>query len=143
MKDDPLFRELPDSFDERVPAEPPPPPPVRRWDLALITLAYFGATAAGLMLVVPKFEEVFRQVKVPMPGLTLMVMTLSGYCCAHPLLAAFVMTFVPASIHVWQPRAVSIGRVAIPLLFWVMWGWMTFGLFLPFCCILEGIGPRR
>jgi type II secretory pathway component PulF len=143
MKDDPAFRELPDSFDERVPAPAAPPPPVRRWDLALMTLGYFAVTAAGLMVIVPKFETVFLQVKIPMPGLTLMVMSLSGFCRAHPLLFAALMTGIPASIHVWQPRAVSIGRVAIPLLFWVMWGWMVVGLFLPLIGTLEGIGPRR
>jgi hypothetical protein len=143
MKNDPLFRELPDSFDERVPEPPPPPPPVRRWPLAFWTLACLGATAAGLLLIAPRFEEVFRQVKVPMPGLTLAVMSISGFCRAHPILMAFVMTFVPASIHVWHPRAVAIGRVAIPLLFWVMWAWMIVGLFCPLVGLLEGIGQHR
>jgi len=143
MKDDALFRELPDSFDERVPPEPPPPAPVRRWDLALATLAYFGATAAGLLLIVPKFEEVFLQVKVPMLGLTLCVMSISGLCRTHPLLLAIVMTAVPASIHLWHPRAVSAARIVIPLLFFVMWGWMIVSLFLPLCGLLEGIGSRR
>jgi len=143
MKDDPLFRELPDSFDERVPPPAASPPPARSWDLALATLGFFTATAAGLLLIVPKFDEVFRQVKVPMPGLTLMVTAVSEFCCTHPVLTAIVMTFVPASIHVWHPRAVAIGRVAIPLLFFVMWGWMVVGLFLPLCVLLEGIESGR
>jgi hypothetical protein len=53
------------------------------------------------------------------------------------------MTGIPASIHFWHPRAVKVGRMAIPLLFWVMWGWMVVGLFLPLIGTLEGIGPRR
>jgi hypothetical protein len=129
--------------DEQVPKTAPPAPPLRRWDLALITLGYFAMTAVGLMLIVPRFERVFLQVKVPMAGLTLMVMSISGYCRAHPVLLAALMTGIPASIHFWHPRAVKVGRMAIPLLFWVMWGWMVVGLFLPLIGTLEGIGPRR
>jgi len=143
MKDDPLFRELPDSFEERVPAPPPPPPPVRRWDLALMTLVYFGITAVGLLLIIPKFDEVFQQVKVPMPSLTLCVVRISSFFRVHPVMFAALMTGIPASIHLWQPRAVSVGRVAIPVLFVVMWGWMVVGLFLPLLGTLESIGARR
>lgn len=101
-------------------------PPVRRWILPLMTFVYFAVTAIRLLHVIPKFGEVFRRVKVPMPAVTLSVVSLSDYCCAYPILLAIVMTAVPASIHAWSPRALKVGRVAIPILFLIMWGWMVY-----------------
>jgi hypothetical protein len=82
-------------------------------------------------------------VKVPMPSLTLTIVRISAFLRVHPVLFAALVTGLPASIHLWQPRAVSIGRIAIPLLFFVMWAWMVVGLFLPLIGTLEGIGQRR
>ena len=118
-------------------------PPIRRLPLVLMTFVWFAATATGLLLIVPKFGEVFRQVKVPMPGLTLWVFSIAETCCAYPILLAAVMTAVPASIHAWPPRVVSVGRVAIPVFFLLMWGWMIYGLFLPLVGCHLSIGPRR
>lgn len=143
MKDDPLFRELPDSFDDRCPAPPTPPPNVRSWDVALTAFVSLAITAGVLMGIVPKFEEVFLQVKVPMPGMTLLLMTWSGIACDWPLLVAFLMTVVPASLQCMKPRWVSIARPLIPILSLMVWAWMAVALFLPLTCTLEGIGSRR
>jgi len=43
----------------------------------VITIAV-AVVLAIMTFIVPKFEEVFRQVKVPMPGLTLMLMSISN-----------------------------------------------------------------
>lgn len=143
MKDDPLFRELPDSFDERVPAPAPPPPRPKRWDVALSVFTGLIGCAGILMVISPFVGHVFRQIKVPMPGWTLMMLNLSEVALAYPILTAILITGLPASVHAWNPRAVAIGRVAIPILSLIAWGWMVVALLLPFACILEGIGPRR
>jgi len=44
----------------------------------VITIAV-AVVLAIMTFIVPKFEEVFRQVKVPMPGLTLMLMEISSF----------------------------------------------------------------
>jgi type IV pilus assembly protein PilC len=44
----------------------------------VITIAV-AVVLAIMTFIVPKFEEVFRQVKVPMPGLTLMLMSISNF----------------------------------------------------------------
>lgn len=117
--------------------------PADRSPLALMTFAYFAATVMGLMLIIPKFGEVFRQVKVPLPALTLSAISIAKFCCAYPILLAVVMTGVPASIHAWSPRAVKVGRIAIPIFFVVMWGWMIYGLLLPLLGCHLGIGAKR
>jgi hypothetical protein len=143
MKDDPLFRELPDSFDERVPPPPPPEPRIRKWDVSLSTFTGLTGCAGILTFIAPMFGHVFRQMKVPMPGWTLMMMQLSDLALSYPIGLAAVLTALPASIHACSARTVAIGRVAIPILNLIAWGWMIVALFLPFLCILEGISPRR
>src|SRR5204863_3804053 len=44
----------------------------------VITIAV-AVVLAIMTFIVPKFEEVFKQVKVPMPQLTLMLMGISGF----------------------------------------------------------------
>jgi hypothetical protein len=143
MKDDPLFRDLPDSFDERVPPPPPPEPRVRRWDVALSAFTGLIGCAGILMFIVPRFGDVYRQIRAPMPGWTLMVLSLSDLALARPILAAIVITALPASIHAWNARVVALGRVAIPIAGFLAWMWMILALFLPLMGTLEGIGPRR
>ena len=143
MKDDPLFRELPDSFDERVPPPAPPPPRLKRWDVALSVFSGLTGCAGILMVISPVVGHAFRQIKVPLPGWTVMTLSLSEMALAYPILTAILITALPASVHAWNPRAVAIGRVAIPILSLLAWGWMVVALLLPFACFLEGIGPRR
>ena len=143
MKDDPLFRELPDSFDERVPQAVPPQPRVRRWDVAFSVLSGLAGSAFILMRIVPKFGEMFRQVKVPMPSLTLMVMNLSDLACYCPILTAFLITVLTASVHAWHPRAIAIGRYLLPLVNALVWGGMAFALFLPMMCCSLSIGSKK
>src|SRR4029078_5198022 len=54
-----------------------PEPTPRSWGTALFAGLYFATLAGALMKIVPKFSEVYRQVKVPMPGPTELLMTLS------------------------------------------------------------------
>ena len=63
----------------------------------VITIAV-AVVLAIMTFIVPKFEEVFRQVKVPMPGLTLMLMEISNFVkgywyviVAFPFVLFFIM----------------------------------------------------
>jgi hypothetical protein len=143
MKDDPLFRDLPDSFDERVPPPPPPEPRVRKWDVALSAFTGLIGCAGILMFIAPRFGDIHRQIKVPLPSWTLMVLSLSDLALAYPILTAIVITALPASILAWNARVVALGRVAIPILSFLAWMVMILALFLPLICTLEGIGPPR
>jgi len=124
-------------------AIPRTPSETGKWKLPVTALLCFGLTAAVLMKIVPRFAEVFSQVRVPMPALTLGLLGISRFCCAYPILVALIATGVPASIHVWHPRAVRIARVALPILFFILWGWMIVALFLPLTCTLVSIGTKR
>jgi type II secretory pathway component PulF len=115
----------------------------RNREIALMLLLGFIATAIGVMEIIPKFGEVFRQVRVPMPSLTLMALSFSDFCRAHPVLVALLMTGVPASAHVWSDRAVAVARPVIPFLFLWTWGWMAYSMFLPLMSCHLGIGPKR
>ena len=120
-----------------------PPPIVRKWDVALYTFNGLAVSAEILMGITPKFSEVYRQVKVPMPGSTLTLMTLSDLAMAWPLVVAILMTALPASVHAMSPRAIRIARVAIPLLSYVVWGVMICALSLPLLGCHLSIGSRR
>lgn len=115
----------------------------RKRILAWTALLFFCVTTSVFILVVPKFAEVFQQVRVPLPRLTLRIFGISGFCGAHPVLVALVSTGVPASVHGWNERAVAIGRIIIPVLFLIMWAWILIGLFLLLTGTLESIGSRR
>lgn len=123
----------------------PGPPKVRSWDVALSAFELLAIIVVGSMIVAPKFEEMFRQVKVPMPGLTLQVMSLSSVICAMPpILVAFLMTVIPASFQFLSPRGVSIARVVVPILKLCVLVGFVYALYLPLGCMgCGGIGPPR
>ncbi|MBI3856320.1 MAG: hypothetical protein HY293_11580 [Planctomycetes bacterium] len=141
MKDDPLFRELPDSFDERVP--PPPPPRRLSWDLGIGALLWLAFPAVALLEIVPRFGEVYRQVKVPMPGITLTAMTLSEAAAACPMALAFLITVASALLTRLSGRGASLARIFLPLLGMVLWIGLLAALFMPLTCCHLSIGARR
>ena len=115
----------------------------RKWDVALSVLIGLIGCAGILTVIAPRIGYVFRNLKVPLPDWTLMILSLSDLVLAHPILTAMVITVVPASVHAWKTRAVAIGRVAIPLLNLLTWGGMVVALLLPFMSILWGIGSDK
>jgi hypothetical protein len=115
----------------------------RKWDVALSLLIGLMGCAGILVVIAPRIGYVFRQLRVPLPDWTTMTLSLSDLALAYPILAAIVITAAPASVHAWDGRAVAIGRVAIPLLSLLAWGWLIFALLLPFMSILWGIGTKK
>jgi type II secretory pathway component PulF len=109
----------------------PPRPPPRSTDLAVLGLLGLGLMAFLLTAVAPKFGEVFRQVKVPMPGSTLMVMTLSESVLADPWAAALLLLAIPAFLRDLTGRHATIARVVVPLLLIAGLGWMVLAMFQP------------
>ena len=141
MKDDPLFRELPDSFGERVP--PPPAPRRLSWDLGISSLLWLTFPAVALLEIVPKFGEVYRQVKVPMPSITLTAMWLSEAAAVCPLALAFLISVASALLTRLEGRKAAVVRGLLPLLGVALWTWLIAALFMPLSCCLCSIGPRR
>jgi hypothetical protein len=102
-----------------------------------------GALAAifvcyRLFFELPKFEQIFRQVKVPMPGLTLLVFKTREI--------AVVLFLLLTGLCIWATRSQGQKRVTIVLnallfggaLFWLFV--VTMALHLPFLGMHEGIG---
>ena len=118
MRDDPLYRPLPDSFDPPPPAPVAPPVPRARtysWCLATSTFLSLAAAAGALWFVVPKFAEVYEQVKIPMPAATLSIVALSRWACDYPwLVVAFIGGF-PAWAGSWKGTAKTLGKILLPL----------------------------
>jgi hypothetical protein len=109
---------------------------VRNWDVALSVLSGLGGSTLILMGPAPWFERLYRQVKVPMPGVTLHVISLSelvGYC---PTLTAFVITAITASVHAWNRRVISIARPLVPIASAAVWVAMTYALVMPIPLLL-------
>jgi hypothetical protein len=143
MKDDALFRALPDSFDQRCPAPGSPRPKPRSWGIALGGAIYLVVTTFILLQIVPRFDEVYRQVKIPLPSATEALLALSRAACACPLLVYALILIVPASLCRLSPKKAALAEVLMPVALVLVLGWIVVALFLPLIGTLEGIGPRQ
>lgn len=121
----------------------PPPPTPRSTMVAIVALLGLVLTTVVLVCVVPKFEEVFRQVKVPMPGMTLFLMSLSDSILADRWAAALLLVAVPARLSRLTARQESIARVLVPVVIFASAAWMVSALFQPLMCLHHGIGAPR
>jgi type II secretory pathway component PulF len=95
------------------------------------------------MKIVPKFSEVYRQVKVPMPGPTELLMTLSDLACAVPWLIYPMVVLLPAALCRLDKRQASAARTAISLTYAISMVGMLIALFMPLLSVTYGIGARR
>ena len=94
--------------------------------------------------VAPKFAAIFGQVKVPLPGLTVLFMSLSHALGSPVGLAGLALFFVALFVMRWRkirvPHALSltvlVGTVILCL-------GLVVSLFLPLISLLEGVGIGR
>ena len=94
--------------------------------------------------VAPKFAAIFGQVKVPLPGLTVLFMSLSNALGSAVGLTGLAVFFGGLLVLRWRkvrvPRQVSltvmIGSVVLCL-------GLAISLFLPLIALLEGVGRHR
>ena len=121
----------------------PPHPVPQSGSLAAAATLSLAIFAAVLVTVVPKFAEVFRQVKIPLPGTTLTLMRLSEFLTSHWWAAVLLLIGVYDALSRLSPKKADVARVLIPVVVVACIGWMTFALFAPLMGPLEGIGPRR
>lgn len=144
MKTDPLYRELPDSFEP--PATAAAAAPARRsrysWGLALATFLWLGSAAAALWFVVPRFAEVYEQVKVPMPRVTLALIAASSGACQWPVLVGAAVLVASAWTGRWKGLPKALAKAFLPLALTVTIATLIVALFLPLIGSLEGIRPR-
>ena len=110
-------------------------------NLGLLTVAIpVGLLSALRSLETGRYEEVFKQVKVPMPGLTMLVVQI------YPQVAgALVIGAMGCAIatHFWGHGRKTIFLNGGYLLFALMWLTMlTTALHLPMMSLFEGIGTR-
>ena len=138
--DDALDRPLPDSFDDRCPA---PPPRNRSWGVALSAALHSTAAAMVLIEIVPRFEQVFRKVKVPLPNLTLAVVSLSNLACLLPYGVYAAAVLLPLTLTRLDQRTAGRVKILSVILFMSLVGFIALGLFLPFTCVHCGIGQRH
>jgi hypothetical protein len=143
MKDDRLYQALPDSFDQRCPAPPGPQRQPRTWGLSLGGALYLAVTTFILMKIVPRFEEVYRQVKIPLPAWTEALLALSRAACAWPWGVYAGILIIPAFLCRLKPRSAAAAQVLMPVFLVLVLGWMLVALFMPLMGGLEGIGARR
>jgi type II secretory pathway component PulF len=96
-----------------------------------------------LIEVVPRFERVFREVKVPMPNLTLAVVTLSDLACTFPYGVYAAAVLLPLTLTRLDQRTAGRVKLLSVVLFAGLLGFIALGLFLPFMGGLEGISARH
>lgn len=144
MQDDPLYRDLPDSFDERVsiPEVPPETRPEKKpsWMPTIVILVYVGLSGVLFLSIVPKFKDVYEQMKVPMPTLTQWLMDVSSLFCAAPWLwglFGFGMGALAVNPKVRESRWTDI---ILSLLLVIGGGFIVVAMFSPLIVTLQGIG---
>jgi len=143
MKNDPLFRALPDSFDERCPEPAAPERKPTSWGISLFAGIYLASIAGILMHVVPKFGEMFRQVKVALPGITCALLAISDAACAVPWLVYPALILLPATVGRLSRKAAARAEVAIIVGFAASVIWIVSALFLPLMSCHGGIGAKH
>lgn len=143
MKDDPLHRPLPDSFDPPAPT----PVPVRgeeyAWAVAVATFLWLGMSAAALWFVVPKFAEVFEQVKVPLPSLTTALVNASRIACEWPVPVGLGVVVAAFWSGRCKGRCRRAAAVLIPLALTLTVATFFVALFSPLVGSLESFPARR
>lgn len=116
---------------------------IRGLNVGFVSIGALAAAAVAWrsLFDAPKFEELFRQVKVPMPGLTLLALQ-----AGKP---AAILFLILAAIGIWATRSRGHHRGTLVLnallfggaLFWLMF--ISVALSLPFHFLVEGIAPGR
>lgn len=112
-------------------------------NVGLVSIAVLSSLVAALRsLEVPRFEEVFKQVKVPMPGLTLLVLK------THQAVAGLLVFGAILCIWATRKRAQERWTIVLNALlfgFSILWFLIvSASLHMPLISLLEGIGaPRR
>jgi hypothetical protein len=144
MKDDVLYRELPDSFDERVPpVQATAPPKSHRWDISIGSLVCLLAPTGVLLAFVPKFADVYAQIKVHRPPLTSFLLGLSHFACEHLWLVGIALILIPWSLGRLKGRTASLATVIISILGVAIPIGMLSVICLPLMRLLEGLHSSR
>ncbi|HVE39327.1 MAG TPA: hypothetical protein VNM14_05520 [Planctomycetota bacterium] len=123
--------------------ESAPEPKPRSWGTALYAALSLASLAGILMKIVPQFAEVYRQVKVPMPGATLILVSLSDMACAVPWLVYPLVVVLPVGLSQLNKRTAWRVRAAIGLAYGLSAVGILIAIFLPLMSVHGGIGARR
>jgi type II secretory pathway component PulF len=91
---------------------------------------------------VPKFAEVYGQVKIALPGSTMALVGLSEFLVSHWWVAPLILIATYDVLSRLSPKQAGVARVLIPVVVVAGIAWMIFALFTPLIG-LHGIGGRR
>ena len=116
---------------------------VRGLNVGLVSIGTLAALAVAWrsFLDMPRFEEVYKQVRVPMPALTMLVLNLYK--------PVGVLLILAAAAAVWATRTRGRERFTIVLnafVFGASISWfavVALSVYLPFISLVEGLGQRR
>jgi hypothetical protein len=125
-----------------LPVPPAPAPPSRVVAAAgALGLAIFGVV---LVVVVPKFAEVYRQARLAMPESTVALVDLSEFLVSRWWVAPLLFLAVYDVLGRLSPGQERLARVLVPIVVLVLLGWMLWALFHPLIGVCNGgIGGRR
>jgi type II secretory pathway component PulF len=123
--------------------DPAPKANPRSWGTALFAALYLATLAGILMKIVPQFDEVYRHVKVPMPGLTLILVSISHAACAVPWLVYPMLVVLPAPLCRLDKRQAAVAQTLISIGYAVSVVGILVALFFPLLSVDYGIGARR
>lgn len=108
---------------------------------ACLTVAGTAWAVLRSSINIPKFREVFQQIHVEMPSITLLV-----FKCHGVIQAILVGTAATCAILSWRRGEHRSTLIANVVGFLLSMGWIALveiGMFLPMMSLLEGIGTRR
>jgi hypothetical protein len=132
--------------DESVPGIPlPAEAGPRKWDwrLALSAILWVVPAVVAFARVVPEFDRVYRQIKIPQPMATEAVLAISRMVSEYLWLVGIGLVFFVLDVGYWTGRKAATARVLIPLMTLIFLGLMVVALFLPLIGMDHGIGQRR
>ena len=119
--------------------------PTRRcfWGISLRVTCYQLVVATILVKIVPRFSEVYKQVKIPLPWSTLMLVGVGQAAETYPWVVFPAILLSPVLLCRRSRQAASLSEGVAIVLLGLLLLWMIVALFMPLIGGLEGIGPKK
>ena len=106
------------------------------------------AVTVVLLMVVPRFEETFRDFGTKLPVTTIALLKFARFCAKGGILSVWgIFAFLPFIPPLFdkptdeQPRRryFSLPRLLLTLFLLVFFGWMIFALFTPYVALINSV----
>ncbi len=113
------------------------------WPISLRVTLYQMVVATILVKIVPRFGEVYRHVKIPLPWATLFLVKVGAAAEACPWVIYPAILLSPVLLCRRSRKAASTTEAVAIVLLGLLLLWMVYALFSPLLSCSHGIGAKK